>query len=181
MANLSEFQQGQWAVGSIQQSLLTEAQFQTEMGTEWVLMDGQSIAGSKLASIIGDNLPDATTNGAFLRCEGGNAQSLAATIAGTVQAEATAKNGLANSASSVSGTALSAGNHTHTVNTVKGTAGSTSNRGVVTEGGGDLLNATNTTGAHTHSLSGTAAAQTITGDIETRPVNITVNYFVKIN
>ena len=47
-------------VGAILQSRLTEAQFQAINGTSWVLMDGRSIVGSKLADITGiTNLDDA--------------------------------------------------------------------------------------------------------------------------
>ena len=35
-------------VGSIIQSIMTEAEFQAEAGTSWILMDGRSIVGSKL-------------------------------------------------------------------------------------------------------------------------------------
>jgi hypothetical protein len=56
-------------------------------------------------------------------------------------------------------------------------------------GAGTPTNETTTnSGAHTHSVSGTAAAQTWSGtvtmgagDAETRPVNLTVNTFIKIN
>ena len=53
-------------VGDIQQSMLTEAQIQTEYGTGWVLMDGRDVTGSSYATITGNTtLPDA--RGQFLR------------------------------------------------------------------------------------------------------------------
>ena len=98
-------------------------------------------------------------------------------------------------------------NHTHDSGTLKaqrstsngssniaGRASSTSNQGTVTTD----INLGGSTGSvsanHTHATdlpalgtanislaSGSSTAQAITGDAETRPVNATVNYFIKIN
>jgi hypothetical protein len=47
------------AVGAVQSAMITEAQFQAQFGTGWVLADGRSVAGSKYASITGSaNIPD---------------------------------------------------------------------------------------------------------------------------
>lgn len=79
-------------VGSIQQSILTEAEFQALAGNCWVLMAGQTLSGTDLGTITlardgsgtGNtnddglsamaNLPDAS--GRFLRSSGGNSTSL---------------------------------------------------------------------------------------------------------
>lgn len=54
-------------LGTITQSILTEAQFQALKGTKWVRMSGQSIAGSDLDTLTGiTTLPDMTGNEAFL-------------------------------------------------------------------------------------------------------------------
>jgi hypothetical protein len=54
------------AVGDIVHSILTEAQFRALRGSGWILCDGRSIAGSKLATQFGINTaPDA--RGQFLR------------------------------------------------------------------------------------------------------------------
>lgn len=46
-------------VGSIIDSMLTEAQFQTEIGSMWVLADGRSVVGSRYEDITGEtNIPD---------------------------------------------------------------------------------------------------------------------------
>lgn len=116
---------------------------------------------------------------------GGNAGNLI----GSVQSNATAKNGLSATAQSSSITASSegAGGHSHTI------GGHTNASG----GGSDSRYATLTTylttnnnnktsesvANHTHTISGTAAAQVITigaGDSETRPLNVYVNYIIKI-
>ena len=68
--------------------MLTEAQFQTEIGDSWVLMDGRDVSGSRYATLTGSNtIPDAT--GCFLRNAGGDAGAI-----GVLQNDATAVNGL---------------------------------------------------------------------------------------
>lgn len=53
-------------VGSVIHSMLTTAQFQSEMGSNWVLADGSSCTGTKYASVTGATaLPD--MRGRFLR------------------------------------------------------------------------------------------------------------------
>jgi hypothetical protein len=53
-------------VGSIVASMLTEAQFQGVNGTDWVLADGRSVAGTTYAVATGENtVPD--LRGQFLR------------------------------------------------------------------------------------------------------------------
>ena len=68
MRNISS---SKFVVGSIQQSLLTEQEFQNLMGTDWVLLDGRSCDGtlySKVKNISNCVLPDA--RGKFLRTAG---------------------------------------------------------------------------------------------------------------
>jgi len=198
-------------VGSIIQSILTLAQFQAQAGTNWVLMNGASIVGSRLATITGwTNLPDAT--GRFLRTAGGDADPVLA----ATQGQGTAKNNLT-IASGSSVTGITGTNSAATVSgsisqSVKGAAngviinpgmdsptqtegwsGYTLNRGTNILGGvgtGDFpgINHTHTWSGTTsqatwaQSGTGTAAAQTISSiDTETRPVNLTVNTFIRIN
>ena len=76
-----------WAVGSIQQSMLTEAQFNTAMGAtaagRWVLADGRSVAGSKYAALTGhDKVPD--MRGGFFRAAGQNGSGAAPWNGGAV-------------------------------------------------------------------------------------------------
>lgn len=53
-------------VGTIKKAFLTQEQFQDQMGTTWVLMDGRSVVGSDYATLTGNsNIPDA--RGMFLR------------------------------------------------------------------------------------------------------------------
>ena len=95
-----------YAIGSIQQSILSEEAFKSLNGANWVLWDSNTdITGTDLASIIGiDTLPDAS--GRVFRNAGGNAAPL-----GELQDDATALNGL-----------LDVG-HTHVSSNLKGTRG----------------------------------------------------------
>lgn len=191
-------------VGSVQQSVLNEAQFQAEAGDEWVRMDGRDITGSRLAQITGwTNLPDAS--GRFLRSSGGNADP---NLGGT-QGEGTAVNGLVLSGSSPSlnANSFAAASHSHSAGNLHaritdfGTAAiirqstnlstpwstskalgtnsnqvSSTNSFSATPVGGSTDGSSNTNvniSGGTYSLS--------SSDIETRPVNLTVNTFIKIN
>lgn len=58
-------------IGSVIHSMLTEAQFQAEAGSGWVLANGQTVTGSRYATITGaSTVPDMT--GRFLRGKGAN-------------------------------------------------------------------------------------------------------------
>ena len=91
-----------YVVGSIQQSILTEAQFQAQIGTEWVAMKGQAVAGSTICvtySIC--TLPDARNR--FLR----NSDAADTNLRGLIS-DTTAKNGLVLTGA-ISGGSLSGG------------------------------------------------------------------------
>ena len=93
---------GGLSIGSIQQSMLTESQFQTFNGPEWVLWNSAlDITGTALADALGTNtLADAS--GKVFRNVGGNAAPL-----GEAQLQDTAVNG------------LSAGAHSHSAGDLK--------------------------------------------------------------
>lgn len=107
---------------------------------------------------------------------------------GSVQVNATRKNGLSASAtsSSVSGSVGGAdGTHTHTMTSSTFAASSTFGSGTLGAVGlgGGTYGTTTTNSAHGHSFSLTAAGQSISianGDNETRPLNAYVNYIIKI-
>ncbi|MDD3412402.1 MAG: hypothetical protein PHY47_00215 [Lachnospiraceae bacterium] len=55
-------------IGDIRQSMLNETAFNAQVFGVWKLMNGQTCAGTEYAAITGNtNVPDATTQGAFLR------------------------------------------------------------------------------------------------------------------
>lgn len=148
-------------IGDIRNSLLPEAQFQSRNGACWVLMNGQSVVGSLYASLTGrSNLPAAA--GRFLRNAGGAAAALAET-----QEDEFAS-------------------HTHIQNAhnhIQGFAGvnATSSYGVTTAPAGNV-NSQSGTNTNNHPLtSSTTAVNQNSGGGETRPRNLTVNMFVKIN
>ncbi|NRA65320.1 MAG: hypothetical protein HRU19_12610 [Pseudobacteriovorax sp.] len=160
-AKIKVLTSGAFAVGSIQQSLLTEAQFQAAMGsTDWVLMDGRTVTGSAYATLTGKSKIPAA-QGRFLRMAGGNAGPI-----GEPQTQGTAPNKLS----------LSGGAHKHRVEW------DIAYRGNILPGGSEILvlyRYNTQTGLET--ISGGAHGHTISGDPETRPINIAVNYFIKIN
>jgi len=177
-----------WDIGDVRASLLTRTQFQARNGTDWELMDGTDVTGSALDTLVSLGsglLPDAT--GKFLRMDDGgvDAQTLAATVSGTTQPDATSAAPL-----SVSGNAVS---HSFPGNqNAPGSSGAewTNNTGQTSDrilrggapGQTNTFHPTNASFAksnfnHSHTLSASVNAS----DTETRPVNITVNYFVKIN
>jgi hypothetical protein len=133
--------------------------------------------------------------GVFLRGVG-TPSGLDSVSLGGYQAQKTAKNGLTNSTSTATGTVttsgstLGAGGHTHII-TWYGNGGAVQGTGTA---GGDMSNplgGSSSTGIslegnHSHTLTlsssfsgGSAAAQTVTGDNETRPINKGVNYIIK--
>lgn len=154
------------AIGSIKKAALTEAQFQAQLGTTWVLMDGRDITGSDLHALTGiSQLTDA--RGTFLRC---------------------ADNGAGVDPNGVGPNSLefdNLGYHDHAVNRSDGNS--------VAYGGGPTPNVTVPVNffdagigrydfAGTH-ITVTALKTAAVGNIqpETRPTNITINFFIKIN
>jgi hypothetical protein len=143
----------------------------------WVLCDGRdlnSIIGSKnLRDLIGNNAPD--LRGMFIRGTGisvVNGQP-GPTLRGTQQDGFKTHN--------ISGTAQTAGDHSHNFIFDTGGGGDL--------GGGDLMTAgfsvgalgnyrqyTSSEGSHSHTVNGTSVG----GLDETRPVNYGVNYIIKL-
>ena len=165
-------------VGTIEQSMLTAAQFTAAAGPDgpnWVLADGRNVAGSRYAQITGSNtVPD--LRGAFLRGSGTRAAntSWAGGGVGTYVEDTTRRPRNTN----FGGTVDANGQHGH------GIVGSAL---VTTNTGGHNLDP-GTTGAHegqvlpqwdgnhAHTFSVTTG-----GDTETAPKHFNVNYFLRIN
>ena len=191
-------------IGQIMSAMLTEAQFRAIHGPGWILADGRTtgVASSKYGLLTAaTSVPD--LRGMVLRGKNnsradGDQDPSGERVLGSLQGQATAKNGLINSSSAVSvsgnkdqfNSNQSTAEHSHALTNSVYVA-STENFG----GGGNqgeganngIVSSTTTSGGHNHSwtgsfsASGTASAQTITGDTETRMRNVAVNHFIKIN
>jgi len=169
--------------GTIEQSMLTEAQFIAAAGPDgpnWVLADGRNVAGSRYAQITGGNtVPD--LRGAFLRMAGTNASNGAWVGGGlkTFTEDTTRRPRNTN----FGGTTGTDGSHTHTANpdgyyAVKSSSGTWAVGSATVHDGRDsrMTLSTSTAGAHAHTFSVTTG-----GDSETAPRHYNVNYFIRIN
>ncbi len=139
-------------LGCIEQSVLTEAQFQNVNGPNWVLCDGRNIAGSKLAQLTGiSNTPD--LRGEFLRGKNlGKFKDVEEAALGEHKAD-------------------TVGPHQHIERVYDPDAPETRNGAGIYYDGGKRY--TDKVGVF---LLGVFPANS-----ETRPRNVTVNYFYKIN
>ena len=148
------------AIGDVVQSLLTETQFQSERGLTWVLMDGRSVTGSDYATLTGSSsIPDA--RGVFLRGK---------------------NNGRSDGKQNPDGDS-SLGVYQEDAFQGHGHLYRSKNQGA---------NAYNNAGANAgiHNLDNSfpverpinlSGSGTVRYGTETRPKNITINYFIKIN
>jgi len=164
------------ALGDVRGSLLDLADFQTENGSAWVLSDGSAVPGTRYASLVGANIPD--LRGEFVRGADNGRGVDSGRNKGTAQTDATAKNGM--SASSSTSGSTTGGTHEHSspygsyTGDVSNTKGAASNNAI-----GPKLSTTGG-GSHTHSLSATTSTS-LSGDAETRPRNVAVNYYIRVN
>lgn len=142
-------------LGDIKQSLLSTVKFQSIHGDCWVKMEGQNITGSDLANLEPSlsTLPNST--GRFLRDIGGNAEPLA-------QVQGDAIRNITGSIGQVS--------HGTTGVNVQTGALTYTNNGTGNAGGGGT----------SHTLHFNASLVVPTAD-ENRPINLSVNMFIKIN
>ena len=156
------------AVGDVKYSILNPTQFAAENGDCWVPLDGRALAATdRLKSTYGFSaLPDA--GGLFIRAQefSGGAdndpdRSSGSTIAQVQQDELESHNHTMNSA----------GAHSHPM----GTRGFTGDGLKGADGSGDDQDAfTQSAGAHTHTINNTGGA-------ETRPKNLNLWVYIRIN
>jgi hypothetical protein len=186
-------------LGTVIQSLLTEAQFNTNVpnaATAWVLCDGRDISTSQFAAWTGvNNVPD--LRGGYLRMAGQNASN-AAWDGGTLKGYQEDKTAMPDTAFTASSNTT--GNHYHSKGGYDSdpyddivqkyhsyTAGNPSplmtnkNKWEDPYSGGNHAEgpepelATSTDGDHSHTITVSG------GDTETRPKTYSVNFFMKIN
>lgn len=147
---------GGGAVGDVVASMLTVEQFQALRGTGWVLADGGSYAGSRYAEITGrSSVPD--LRGVFLRGKdhGRNAEDGRGNPGGDFALGDYQPDEV--------------GSHGHEVEIADSTDIGEQEVPVISEG-------TTSEEADPHNL-----RTTEDGGSETRPRNVTVNYFIRIN
>lgn len=144
-------------VGSVKQSMLGLTSFKQENGLGWVLMNGQSVAGTTYASLVAGTVPNA--NGRFLRTKdnGAGLNGDGDTAVGTTQGHQS------NNIQDINSTANGGGTVTGT-QTVP-TTGAYSN--YVQTGRSD--------GGNTYDF------RLRHRNVETRPYNVTVNTYIKVN
>jgi len=174
---------GSWAneskgiVGTVIQSMLTEAQFTAAAGSDgvnWVLADGRDVTGSQYAAVTGSaTVPD--LRGAFIRGAGQNQNNQDNWNGGAVGSW---HNDTTRTPRTAAFTTSNPGGHTHSTSIQK-TASSSGNiaSGNIAFGDGynrTISNWTNAAGAHTHTITGG-------GDAETAPVHFSLNVFIRIN
>lgn len=164
-------------VGTIVHSLLSEAEFNQDMTDEykgqWVLADGRDITGSRLAAITGSTTV-VDLRGAFLRMAGQNTDpAWTGPTLRSYQQDATRM-------PHIPFTAANGGNHQHQAALRQLTSGWSGDspmkfftNGADPQGTDDGPANTSISGDHSHTING--------GDLETRPKNYGINYFVKIN
>lgn len=159
-------------VGSIIESMLTEAQFHSQLGisTTWVLADGRNVAGSLYNSVTGSTtIPD--LRGVFRRGKNngradGNQNPDGDVALGTLQT----------SANLAHIHALTDPGHTHSITSYL-SGGTTGGTNQVLRGPINVATAgTATTNSNNVGLSVQSA-----GISESRPTNVTTNVFIRIN
>ena len=161
------------AVGDVVQTFLTEAQFFAQPGrssNHWVRCNGQNVAGSKYQSVTGlSTVPNMTNK--FIRDSPGSDSGLRSFQADQVGGHS---HGLTSAAALVD---LSNGSNSLLVRQVAKAVSSTSCTQYVAVAPASNSSTTMTEG--TKLLGDTDGVKSITS--ETRPDNVTVNTFIKIN
>lgn len=146
-------------LGSVEMSMLTELQFQSVRNAGWVLCDGRDITGSALHTLTGQAIA-ADSRGRFAR--------------GKDHGRGLDPNGNLPIGTQRPDTQLA---HAHfPANLVSPDAASSGTSFIVAQSGSDIggLFPTESSSAISISLSPTGAA-------ESRPTNVTVNFFIRIN
>ncbi len=152
-------------VGTVLASLLSEEEFHNEMGHNWDLAAGQNVAGSAFETLTGmEFLPD--MRGRFLRGMGHQDSGNAGLQLGDAQEDATA---LPNAGFLASDD----GAHSHDLPIQNRSHRMVDGNLDILEERGDVPLTTLLGGTHAHAVTG--------GDDETRPVNVTVNYFIRVD
>jgi hypothetical protein len=163
------------AVGDIKYSVLNPTQFALENGSCWVPMNGGIASGTELGNTLGiSTLPN--PSGMFFRAQeyndGNDPNRTPTTALATVQTDTYKTH-------NHTGTANPAGSHSHSLSPTHsssdGTNGAGDNDGTELKQDGTTT-ATISGGTHTHSLTISNS-----GGIETRPKNMNLYVYVRVN
>ncbi len=160
-------------IGDIKSSLLDEAAFIAIHGSGWVSAVGQDVTGSKYHELTGRTvLPDMRAR--FLRGVGGTGDNIGPVV-GETQGDTTKmpSGGFSVSTSVPQGSGIQNGQHRHSITVPAGWYAAPDGTPMYL---GSTGRTTGAAGSHTHT-----AYLNSGGDFETRPVNVGVNFFVKIN
>lgn len=148
-------------IGDVKSAMLSLAQFQVLNGSNWILADGSSAAGTAWASITGlATIPD--LRGIILRGKNngrsdGNQDPDGERVLGSFQTHAFESHN------------HGGGDHLHNVPFGPGTFGSSSGANTYRSDAG------------THNTNSSGAVIATQGSNETRMKNVTVNHFIKVN
>lgn len=153
--DLVAFSKASAPIGDIKKSMLTLAQFQDENLGQWLLVNGQSCAGTTYHSITGNaTVPNAVTDGTFFR------QAKAGRSLGSFETDENKAHSHTQNATAYNVNAAIGGIYFR--NTSKVSAGMDTITGSI---------ANYTVGS---------AAMNADGGTETKPKNIAVNFFIKV-
>jgi len=180
-ADYAKFELCSGDVGDVKYSMLRPDIFTTLNGSCWVPMDGRSIAGSKLATIINqNNIPDG--GGLFVRSQEFSGGANNDPDRSSMNAIASIQEEAFKSHSHTGSTSTGGVSHAHGyIDTYIQTGGSPSLRTYDGDGGGgggafSTSSTTNSGGNHSHTLT----ISNNTGN-ETRPKNLNFWVYIRIN
>ena len=175
------------AVGDVKYSILNPTQFALENGDCWVPMNGGSMFGSKLATILQTNtIPNAS--GLFLRAheytEGNDPDRSPSSAIATVQSDETRSHSHGHNLTFTNGSTNVAGSHTHTIRISKRgfDADGPDGQGLEDSQDDDFRPNTEPAGDHSHSVTGTISGGINNhGGNETRPKNMNLYVYIRVN
>lgn len=175
------------AVGDVKYSILNPTQFAAENGDCWVPMDGGSMFGTKLASIIQTNTkPNAS--GLFLRAheytEGNDPDRSTGSQIATIQSDETRSHSHGHNLAFTNGSTNVAGGHSHSfgLSTRGFDADGPDGQGVENSQDNDFRPNTDSSGDHSHSVTGTISGGINNhGGSETRPRNMNLYVYIRVN
>ena len=154
--DLVTFSRAENKLGDVKSSMLTLAEFQAEHLGEWRLMDGASCVGTAYATLKGvTTVPNATTDGTFLR------QAKAGRALGSFEADENKSHNHTQNATAYNVNAVIGGIYFRNTNRVSA--------GMDTSVGSIANYTVNTN------------AMNVDGGTETKPKNVAVNFFIKVN